>query len=152
MGGIVWEKYDREELYQKVWEQPLVKVAEEYGVSAVALGKTSHKLSVPVPGRGHWAKLAHGKEGTSKPPLPKLEAAIHTASATVPKPAQRIQEQMMASLVFTVILLSEALPLFPTCVEHRWCAIVPSARHPALQRTCTKPCSAWQRKRKHCAG
>ena len=69
----MWEKYDREELYQKVWEQPLVKVAEGYGVSAVALGKTCHKLSVPVPGRGHWAKLAHGKEGTNKPPLPKLD-------------------------------------------------------------------------------
>jgi hypothetical protein len=69
----VWEKYDREELYQKVWEQPLLKVAEEYGVSAVALGKTCRKLSVPVPGRGHWAKLVHGKEGTKKPPLPKLD-------------------------------------------------------------------------------
>jgi hypothetical protein len=30
--------YDREELYRKVWEKPLLKVAEEYGVSAVALG------------------------------------------------------------------------------------------------------------------
>ena len=32
--------YDREELYRKVWEKPLLKVAEEYGISAVALGKT----------------------------------------------------------------------------------------------------------------
>jgi len=69
----VWEKYDRDELYKKVWEQPLLKVAEEYGVSAVALGKTCKKLSVPVPGRGHWAKLAHGKQGAKKPPLPKLD-------------------------------------------------------------------------------
>jgi hypothetical protein len=69
----VFEKYDREELYRKVWEQPMLKVAEEYGVSAVALGKTCRKLSVPVPGRGHWAKLAHGHAGSKKPPLPKLE-------------------------------------------------------------------------------
>jgi len=69
----VWEKYDRDELYQKVWEKPLLKVAAEYGVSAVALGKTCRKLSVPVPGRGHWAKLAHGKEGTKKLLLPKLD-------------------------------------------------------------------------------
>ncbi len=27
-------KYDREELYQKVWERPMLKVAEEYGVSS----------------------------------------------------------------------------------------------------------------------
>lgn len=31
------------------------------------------KLSVPVPGRGHWAKLAHGHTGVRKPPLSKLE-------------------------------------------------------------------------------
>jgi hypothetical protein len=66
-------KYDREELYRKVWEQPMLKVAEEYGVSSVALGKTCRKLSVPVPGRGYWAKLAHGHPGEKKPPLPKLE-------------------------------------------------------------------------------
>jgi hypothetical protein len=69
----VLQQYDREELYRKVWERPLLKVAEEYGVSAVALGKTCRKLSVPVPGRGHWAKLAHGHAGDKKPPLPKLE-------------------------------------------------------------------------------
>ena len=67
------QPYDREELYRKVWEQPLLKVAEEYGVSAVAIGKTCRKLSVPVPGRGHWAKLAYGKEGIKMPPLPKLD-------------------------------------------------------------------------------
>src|SRR5579863_2200644 len=69
----VFEKYDREELYQKVWEQPMLKVAGEYGVSAVALGKTCRKLSVPVPGRGHWAKLAHGHAGAKKPALPKVD-------------------------------------------------------------------------------
>lgn len=67
------QQYDREELYRKVWEQPLLKVAEEYGVSAVALGKTCRKLSVPVPGRGHWAKLAFGHDSIEKPPLPKLD-------------------------------------------------------------------------------
>ena len=67
------QQYDREELYRKVWEQPLLKVAEEYGVSAVALGKTCRKLSVPVPGRGHWAKLTHGHAGVKRPPLPKLD-------------------------------------------------------------------------------
>lgn len=51
----------------------MLKVAEEYGVSSVALGKTCRKLSVPVPGRGHWAKLAHGHPGTEKLQLPKLE-------------------------------------------------------------------------------
>lgn len=82
------QPYDREELYRKVWERPLLKVAEEYGVSAVALGKTCRKLSVPVPGRGHWAKLAYGKEGVKKPPLPKLDKipVIYRSSVVHRKP------------------------------------------------------------------
>ena len=70
--SIMSLQYDRKELYQKVWEKPLLKVAEQYGVSAVALGKACGKLSVPVSGRGHWAKLAHGKAGVAKPALPIL--------------------------------------------------------------------------------
>jgi hypothetical protein len=56
----VLQQYDRGELYRKVWEQPLLKVAEDYGVFAVADGERCLKLSVLVPGRGHWAKLVHG--------------------------------------------------------------------------------------------
>lgn len=51
----------------------MLRVAEQYGVSSVALGNVCRKLSVPVPGRGHWAKLAHGKPGAKKPLLPKLD-------------------------------------------------------------------------------
>jgi len=69
----MWLQYNREELFQKVWEKPMLRVAEQYGVSSVALGKVCRKLSVPVPGRGHWAKLAHGKPGVTKPNLPKLD-------------------------------------------------------------------------------
>jgi len=68
--------YDREELYREVWEQPLLKVAKEYGVSSVALGKTCKKLSVPVPGHGHWAKLAHGHKSVKQPPVPKLDKVL----------------------------------------------------------------------------
>jgi len=69
----MWLQYNREELFEKVWEKPMLRVAEQYGVSSVALGKACRKLSVPVPGRGHWAKLAHGKPGVTKPNLPKLD-------------------------------------------------------------------------------
>jgi len=69
----MWQQYNREELYQKVWEQPMLRVAEQYGVSSVALGKVCRKRSIPVPGRGHWAKLAYGQPGATKPELPKLE-------------------------------------------------------------------------------
>ena len=61
--------WNREKLYEEVWEQPLLKVAARYGVSAVALGKTCRKLQVPVPGRGYWAKKQFGKP-VKRPPLP----------------------------------------------------------------------------------
>lgn len=68
----MWERYEREVLYKQVWEKPLLKLAQEYGVSAVALGKTCKKLSVPVPGRGYWARAAVGKTD-KRIPLQKLK-------------------------------------------------------------------------------
>ena len=37
------------------------KVAPEYGVSGNGLAKLCRRESIPVPERGYWAKLAHGK-------------------------------------------------------------------------------------------
>lgn len=103
-------KYDREELYQKVWEQPMLKVAEEYGVSSVALGKTCKKLSVPVPGRGYWAKLAHGHPGTKKPTLPKLDnvPVIYRSPVAEKKPSDSNQTDP-EFLSITQLLVSGAL-------------------------------------------
>lgn len=103
-------KYDREELYQKVWEHPMLKVAQEYGVSPVALGKTCKKLSVPVPGRGHWAKLAHGHSGTKKPPLPKLDnvPVVYRSPVAEKKPSDATQTDP-EFLTITQLLASGAL-------------------------------------------
>lgn len=49
--------YDRETLYQEVWEQPVLKVAQKYGVSDVMIHKACKALNVPVPPRGYWAKI-----------------------------------------------------------------------------------------------
>lgn len=63
--------YDRETLYEEVWAEPVETVAGRYGVSGVALAKTCRKLRVPLPGRGYWAKKAHGKEPI-RPELPEF--------------------------------------------------------------------------------
>jgi hypothetical protein len=65
------EIWDREELYAEVWDKPLTSLVAKYGVSAVAIGKTCRKLQVPLPGRGYWAKKAHGHPVTRKA-LPKI--------------------------------------------------------------------------------
>lgn len=66
-------RYDREQLYRQVWEQPMQKLAKEYGISDVALAKTCRKLLVPVPGRGFWAKKDAGVPLPKRPKLPALD-------------------------------------------------------------------------------
>jgi hypothetical protein len=107
--------YDREELYREVWEKPLIKVAESYGVSAVALGKTCRKLRVPVPGRGHWAKLAYGKEGAKKPPLPKVDKipVIYRSPIVQKKPATQNENDPEFAAI-NGLLSSSALNPLPT--------------------------------------
>ncbi|HKY35323.1 MAG TPA: hypothetical protein VJN18_05245 [Polyangiaceae bacterium] len=60
----------REELYEQVWSMPMLRLALQYGVSSVALGKTCRRLNIPAPGRGYWARVAAG-EKPKRPPLPK---------------------------------------------------------------------------------
>ena len=50
------DPYDRETLYQEVREAPVRDVARRYGVSSVYLARICRKMSVPLPGRGYWAK------------------------------------------------------------------------------------------------
>jgi hypothetical protein len=132
--------YDREELYRKVWEKPLLKVAGEYGVSAVALGKTCRKLSVPVPGRGYWAKLAHGHAGMKKPPLPKLDKVpIIYHSPVKKRPSGSDQNDSEFSLI-TQLLSSGALNPPPVDAP---------ARPPALIRHTANLLGSRSRKDEH---
>lgn len=61
--------YIREKLYEEVWNQPVIKVAESYGVSNVAIKKICKSMNIPTPPNGYWTKLKFGKE-VKKPPLP----------------------------------------------------------------------------------
>jgi hypothetical protein len=67
----------REELYAAVWEKPMHAVASSLGISGVALSKICKKLSIPVPARGHWARLSVRRR---VPPqsLPKIKAGAPT--------------------------------------------------------------------------
>lgn len=58
----------RQELARKVWEVPITRLAAEYGISDVALGKLCRKSSIKCPPRGYWAKPAAVRART-KPKL-----------------------------------------------------------------------------------
>ena len=87
----------RAELYEKVWSEPMVKIAKEFGISDRGLAKTCKRLEVPVPPRGYWAKLQAGKR-VSKLPLPAAkpmttaETVIHRTPPYKPGPPPRDPE------------------------------------------------------------
>ena len=64
----------RKELYDKVWAEPMTKVAPTLWLSDVGLAKVCRKYLIPRPPVGYWAKLAHGKD-VKRTELPELSGA-----------------------------------------------------------------------------
>ena len=62
----------RKQLYKRVWKEPIVRLAKEFGISDVGLAKVCMKYDIPRPPRGYWAKLAARKK-VRKIPLPRGE-------------------------------------------------------------------------------
>jgi hypothetical protein len=80
------EIYEREKLYEEVWKEPVLVVANRYGVSNVALAKACRKLAVPLPPRGYWAKVQAGRKAPTRPPLLPYESSSRVqATRVVPR-------------------------------------------------------------------
>jgi hypothetical protein len=62
------QRITREELYVRVWSEPIRTVAAKFGISDVGLAKACRRANIPVPERGYWAKVAAGQK-TLWPPL-----------------------------------------------------------------------------------
>jgi hypothetical protein len=77
-------RYNRKDLYERVWTVPMRNLSKQYGVSDVALAKTCRKLSIPLPGRGYWAKKVANQPVGPRPPLPAI--AIRTPKLTRREP------------------------------------------------------------------
>jgi len=50
----------RKELYDRVWAEPMTKVAKSYGISDVGLAKLCRRNDIPIPPRGYWARKQAG--------------------------------------------------------------------------------------------
>lgn len=53
-------KVSRSALYARVWQTPLSRLAPELGLSDNGLRKLCLRHDIPVPARGHWARVAAG--------------------------------------------------------------------------------------------
>jgi hypothetical protein len=85
------EIYEREKLYEEVWTEPVLVVANRYGVSNVALAKACRKLAVPLPPRGYWARIRAGRKAPTRPPLPPYESPVRIETT------RRIQGRSVAT-------------------------------------------------------
>jgi hypothetical protein len=91
----------REELYRQVWETPMIRLGEKYGISGNGLKKVCHRLDVPYPPLGYWAKLRAGK-AMKVPALPEptpstprdVKISPTPLSLPVPKVDPAVAEQL----------------------------------------------------------
>lgn len=56
-------------MYAAVWTTAMCRLAPRYGLSDAGLAKLCRREAIPVPPRGHWAKVRAGKK-VERPPLP----------------------------------------------------------------------------------
>lgn len=63
-------RVSRDQLYDMVWREPMIKVAMRYEVSSSFLARVCARLNIPRPERGYWAKLSAGHQ-VPRPSLPE---------------------------------------------------------------------------------
>ena len=80
-------KISRIELYKRVWETPITRLAKEYGLSDVGFAKICKKYNIPRPPRGYWAKKQSGQH-VKKAPLPKQSS--NEIIAISPNPSNQL--------------------------------------------------------------
>ncbi len=88
----------RERLYEEIWSEPAMHLAEKYGVSGSFLARVCARLRVPRPRPGYWNKLSAGK-APPRPPLPEAEAGdeLHWNPANVPLSRSRATRKPQVS-------------------------------------------------------
>ncbi len=74
--------YDRETLYKEIWAEPIIKVAQRYGVSDVAIHKICKAMDIPKPPAGYWRQLETGKHVEQIPLPPTTKPARKTGLRT----------------------------------------------------------------------
>ncbi|MDU9027638.1 hypothetical protein [Pseudomonas mediterranea] len=60
--------YSVRELFDRAWSTPVLRLAQEIGVSDVALSKACKKAGIPLPRRGYWAKPDEKRPKKPAPP------------------------------------------------------------------------------------
>lgn len=82
------DRIDRKKLYDLVWSEPISTLAERFGYSDVGLSKLCKRHGIPLPARGHWARIQAGQK-LRQPPLPAAKAEQDDRALTLLPNAER---------------------------------------------------------------
>jgi hypothetical protein len=104
----------REELYQKVWAEPIVHVAKRLELSGRGLAKLCARHKIPVPPRGWWARKQHGKI-VRRAPLKESDPAtapivIHGTRQSASVPVEPVELDREARPEWRIVV-SQDLPI-----------------------------------------
>ena len=89
----------RSQLYDLVWKEPMVKAAQRFQVSDVAVAKACRKYKIPVPWRGYWARLAAGQTLRRTRLSPGQEKGTQITFTPLPKPEPVTEVQATQTLL-----------------------------------------------------
>jgi len=154
----------REELFARVWSVPLVRLARQFGISDVALGRMCRRRNIPCPPPGYWAKHRAGRP-PPKPPLPPPQGKISrpalftlTSTGSAPSTPERMVPADLTNFNVEQLLAAaedwdrlDRLRRYTAACERRWKARGPLlqvhrewlswARREAGNMVCRQPCS-----------
>lgn len=130
----------RQELYERVWAEPVDTLAKEYGLSNVGLGKACRRHNIPVPPRGYWARKAAGQK-LRRPPLPPAKdgnESVTLLGSDRPDPGRDEQERDVHPLI-AFEFEPENKIVVPDDLRVRHAAISQTKAHWAAQKSGDAP-------------
>jgi len=115
----------REELYRRVWDKPMSRLAAEFGISGNGLAKICDRLQIPYPSRGYWARKEAGQEVVQYR-LPPCKEGTPDQVTIVPTPPPRpispaVQEaiQVVKESTGDIVVPTELRRAHPVIVQWR---------------------------------
>ncbi len=92
-------RFERDRLYAEVWAEPVRTVADRYGLSDVGLRKICHKLGVPTPPLGYWARVDAGKAPRVAPLRANYQGiTVHVRRQYVDETAPELERRVKSLL------------------------------------------------------
>lgn len=108
------------ELFEKVWKTPVLKLAQEIGVSDVGLAKACRKAGIPLPSRGYWAKQPAMRPAKPKPKLgPDLISfKVLDRTSLPPRASSAVKAHPPAVKLVVPKILKDPHPLVAKWLRH----------------------------------